>query len=80
MKIGEPTTPVDWNSVLTNATNFATAYLGYRAQVKGGPIPGQPAPAPAPAPTGMSSNTRTLLIGGAVIAAGLLIYSITKKK
>ena len=82
MKMGETTTPVDWNSVLTNATNFATAYLGYRAQVKGGPIPGQPAPAPTPAsaPTGMSSNTKTLLIGGAVIAAGLLIYSMTKKK
>jgi len=39
-----------------------------------------PTPTPAPAPTGMSSNTRNLLIGGAVIAAGLLIYSMTKKK
>lgn len=80
MKMGETKTPIDWNSVLTNATNFATAYLGYRSQVKGGTIPGQPAPTPAPAPTGMSSNTKTLLIGGAVIAAGLLIYSMTKKK
>ena len=77
--MGETTTPVDWNSVLTNATNFATAYLGYRAQVKGGSIPGQPTPTP-PAPTGMSSTTKTLLIGGAVVAAGLLIYSMTKKK
>lgn len=84
MKMGQTTTSttqVDWNSVLTNATNFATAYLGYRSQVKGGAgQPGQPAPTPAPAPTGMSSNTRNLLIGGAVIAAGLLIYSMTKNK
>lgn len=80
MKMGQTTTPektpVDWGKILTGATTLASSYLTFRASTR----PGQPAPTPAPAPTGMSSNTKTLLIGGAVIAAGLLIYSMTKKK
>ena len=80
MKMGETTTPektpVDWGKILTGATTLAASYLSFRASTR----PGQPAPTPAPAPTGMSSNTKTLLIGGAVIAAGLIIYSMTKKK
>lgn len=82
MKMGQTTTPektpVDWGKILTGATTLASSYLTFRATTR----PGQPAPTPTPepAPTGMSRNTRNLLIGGAVIAAGLLIYSMTKKK
>lgn len=82
MRIGE-TTPIDWNAVLNNATNFATTYLGYRAATKGAALP-PTAPAPivpaGPAPTGMSNTTKTLLIGGGILVAGLIIYSLTKKK
>ena len=75
-------TPIDWNSVLTGATNFATAYFGYRAATKGAaPEPsGQPPYTPYPTPTGMSNTTKTLLIGGGILVAGLIIYSLTKKK
>ena len=75
MKMGETTTPIDWGKILTGATTLVAAYIGSR--------PGrQPAatPPPAPAPAGMSSTTKTLLIGGGILAAGLLIYSMTKKK
>lgn len=82
MRIGE-TTPIDWNAVLNNVTNFATTYLGYRAATKGGALP-PTAPAPivpaGPTPTGMSNTTKTLLIGGGILVAGLIVYSLTKKK
>ena len=83
MKLGATQTPVDWGKVLTGATTLATTYLGYRAATKGGAA--QPT-APAlvvsagPAPTGMSNTTKTLLIGGGILVAGLIIYSLTKKK
>lgn len=78
----QPKTPIDWNAIFTGATNFATAYFGYRTAVKGGATqPTAPAPfAPAGPPTGMSNTTKTLLIGGGILAAGLIVYSLTKKK
>jgi hypothetical protein len=83
MKLGETQTPIDWGKILTGATTLATTYLGYRAATKG--VATQPtAPAPivpaGPAPTGMSNTTKTLLIGGGIFVAGLIIYSLTKKK
>lgn len=75
--IGQTTPPatgsnIDWNGILTGALNFGTAYFGR-------PKPGGTPPPPPPAPTGMSQTTKALLIGGGVIAAGLLIYSLSKK-
>lgn len=74
--IGQTTPPatgsnIDWNGILTGALNFGTAYFGR-------PKPGG-TPPPPPASTGMSQTTKALLIGGGVIAAGLLIYSLSKK-
>lgn len=82
MKLGATQTPIDWGKILTGATTLATTYLGYRAATKGGAAqPTAPAPViPAPAPTGMSNTTKTLLIGGGILVAGLIIYSLTKKK
>lgn len=75
--IGQTTPPatgsnIDWNGILTGALNFGTAYFGR-------PRPGGTPPPPPPAPQGMSQTTKTLLIGGGVIAAGLLIYTLSKK-
>lgn len=77
--IGETTPPasgsnIDWSAILSGALDFGTAYFGSR------PKPGGTPPPPPPAPTGMSQTTKALLIGGGVLAAGLLIYAITKKK
>lgn len=76
-------TNIDWNGIFTGVTTLAASYLGYRAYVgsrgraaQGGggqTVVYQPAP-------GMSNTTKTLLIGGGLIAAGLLVYSLTKKK
>ena len=81
MKMGQTTTPektpVDWSKILTGATTLASSYLTFRASTRPGAAP---TPAAAPQPTGMSNNTKTLLIGGGILVAGLLIYSLTKKK
>jgi len=79
MRIGE-TTPIDWEKILTGATTLATTYLGYKTAVKtGGAIQQGPAPS-APAAAPMSNTTKTLLIGGGILAAALIIYSVSKKK
>jgi LPXTG-motif cell wall-anchored protein len=77
--IGETTPPasgsdIDWNAILTGALSFGESF--FRSRQKTG---GTPPPPPPPA-TGMSQTTKALLIGGGVLAAGLLIYSLTKKK
>ena len=76
-------TDIDWNGIFTGVTTLAASYLGYRATVgarnraaQGGggqTVVYQQSP-------GMSNTTKTLLIGGGLIAAGLLVYSLTKKK
>ena len=75
--IGETTPPsgsdIDWNAILTGALSFGESF--FRSKQKPG---GTPPPPPPPA-TGMSQTTKALLIGGGVIAAGLLIYSLSKK-
>ena len=76
-------TPIDWNAIFTGATDFASAYLGYKtAQQQGRSTTGGTPVAPVTpvAPSGMSQTTKTLLIGGGILAAGLIIYSLTKKK
>ena len=75
--IGETTPPatgsdIDWSAILSGALNFGQAYFNSRQKPPG-------TPPPPPAPTGMSQTTKALLIGGGVIAAGLLIYSLSKK-
>jgi LPXTG-motif cell wall-anchored protein len=77
--IGETTPPatgsdIDWSAILSGALNFGQAYFNSRQKPPGTPPP------PPPAPTGMSQTTKALLIGGGVLAAGLLVYAITKKK
>ena len=76
--IGETTPPsgsdIDWNAILTGALSFGESFFRSRQKP-----PGTPPPPPPPAPTGMSQTTKALLIGGGVIAAGLLIYSLSKK-
>lgn len=76
--IGETTPPasgsdIDWNAILTGALSFGESFFRSRQKPPGTPPP------PPPAPTGMSQTTKALLIGGGVIAAGLLIYSLSKK-
>lgn len=77
--IGQTTPPsgsdIDWNAILTGALSFGESF--FRSRQRPG---GTPPPPPPPAPTGMSQTTKALLIGGGVIAAGLLVYAITKKK
>lgn len=70
-------TKVDWGKILTGATTLASSYLTFRASTRPGAAP---TPSAAPQPTGMSKTTKTLLIGGGILVAGLLIYSLTKKK
>ena len=75
--IGETTPPsgsdIDWNAILTGALSFGESFFRSRQKPPGTPPPPPPAP-------GMSQTTKALLIGGGVLAAGLLIYAITKKK
>ena len=75
--IGETTPPsgsdIDWNAILTGALSFGESFFRSRQKTGGTPPPPPPA-------TGMSQTTKALLIGGGVLAAGLLIYSLTKKK
>ena len=82
--IGE-TEGTDWDAILTNANKFVETYLGWRIARK------QPTSTTTTPPTdgrgttvvyqqGMSSTTKALLIGGGVLVAGLLVYSLTKKK
>lgn len=75
-------TQVDWGKILSGATTFATTYLGYKAATKGEAVPpsgGATIIAPQQkAP--MSKTTKFLLLGGGILVAGLIIYSITKKK
>jgi len=75
-------TDIDWNKVLSDVSAFGTAYLGYRASVKTGSAaqPGGGTTTIITQPTPMSNTTKTLLIGGGILAAGLIIYSLTKKK
>ena len=81
MKMGETTpekTSIDWGKILEGTATLASSYFSFRAsQNKPGAAP---TPAAAPQPTGMSNTTKTLLIGGGILVAGLLIYSLTKKK
>lgn len=75
-------TPIDWNAIFTGATDFASAYLGYKtAQQQGRSTTGGGTTTTiVNPPSGMSQTTKTLLIGGGILAAGLIIYAITKKK
>ena len=77
-------TDIDWNGIFTGVTTLAASYLGYRATTRAGQQAGQGGGGgqtviyqPAP---GMSSTTKALLIGGGILAAGLIVYSLTKKK
>lgn len=74
-------TDIDWNGIFTGVTTLAATYLGYRATTKAGQQAGQGGGQTViyqPAP--MSNTTKTLLIGGGILAAGLIVYSLTKKK
>jgi hypothetical protein len=81
-KTGEDSkTPIDWNAIFTGATDFASAYLGYKtAQQQGRSTTGGGTTTIVTPPSPMSQTTKTLLIGGGILAAGLIIYAITKKK
>jgi hypothetical protein len=84
--IGQTTDPTenqqtdyDWVAVLNTGLNTLGAYFTNRAAGK------QPTTTGGGGTTiiqqgGMSSTTKALLIGGGVLAAGLLVYAITKKK
>ena len=69
----------DWGTTLNTFLATAGAYFTNRAAGK------QPTTTGGGGTTiiqqgGMSSTTKALLIGGGVLAAGLLVYAITKKK
>ena len=69
----------DWGTTLNTFLATAGAYFTNRAASK------QPTTTGGGGTTiiqqgGMSSTTKALLIGGGVLAAGLLVYAITKKK
>lgn len=84
--IGQTTDPTenqktdyDWVAVLNTGLYTLGAYFTNRAASR------QPTTTGGGGTTiiqqgGMSQTTKTLLIGGGVLAAGLLVYAITKKK
>jgi hypothetical protein len=66
----------DWNAVFSSVFGAAGSYLQSRSATPTKPV----APITPVGPSGMSQTTKTLLIGGGILAAGLIIYSLTKKK
>lgn len=66
----------DWNAVFSSVFGAAGSYLQSRSATPTTPV----APVTPVAPSGMSQTTKTLLIGGGIIAAAIVIYSLTKKK
>lgn len=71
------TTTFDWGKVFNSIAEFGTNYFTSRSgtnQPTGGgtTIINQPAP--------MSQTTKALLIGGGILVAGLLVFTLTKKK
>jgi hypothetical protein len=76
-------TDIDWNAIFEGTASLASSYLGYKtAQQQGRSTTGGTPVAPVTpvGPSGMSQTTKTLLIGGGIIAAAIVIYSLTKKK
>lgn len=70
----------DWNKAFTDVTSAFTNFFTARTpQPQGQPTGGGSYTAPG-GPTGMSSTTKALLIGGGILVAGILVYSLTKKK
>ena len=66
----------DWNAVFSSVFGAAGSYLQNRSATPTRPV----APITPVGPSPMSQTTKTLLIGGGILAAGLIIYAITKKK
>lgn len=75
-------TDIDWNAIFEGTASLASSYLGYKtAQQQGRATTGGTTTNYTPVgPSPMSQTTKTLLIGGGILAAGLIIYAITKKK
>lgn len=71
--------PFDWGTTLNTALGAAGAYFSFRSQQKPGSTPTTPTQTTTPQP-GLSPTAKTLLFAGGVALAGILIYSLTKKK
>lgn len=85
--IGQTTEPTEnqetdynWVAVLNTGLNTLGAYFTNRAASKQPTTTGGGGTTIIQQGGGMSSTTKALLIGGGVLAAGLLVYAITKKK
>jgi hypothetical protein len=70
----------DWNAILNTGLYTLGAYFTNRAAGKQPTTTGGGGTTIIQQRGGMSSTTKALLIGGGVLAAGLLVYAITKKK
>jgi hypothetical protein len=74
-------TDIDWNAIFEGTASLASSYLGYKTAQQQAKTPTSGGTTTiVNAPSGMSQTTKTLLIGGGILAAGLIIYAITKKK
>ena len=74
-------TPIDWNAIFSGATDLAASYFGYKTSQQQGRTPaGGGTTTIVTAPSGMSQTTKALLIGGGILVAGLLVFTLTKKK
>lgn len=69
----------DWNKAFTDVTSAFTNFFTARTPQPQGQATGGGGYT-APPPPGMSSTTKALLIGGGILVAGILVYSLTKKK
>lgn len=69
--------PFDWGTTINTALGAAGAYFTFRSGQRTTPTtPTQT----TPPPTGLIPTAKTLLLAGGVALAGILIYSLTKKK
>jgi hypothetical protein len=77
---GDTGSGFDWGTTLNTFLATAGAYFTNRAAGKQPTTTGGGGTTIIQQGGGMSSTTKALLIGGGILAAGLLVYAITKKK
>jgi hypothetical protein len=76
---GDEKPAFDWGTTINTALGAAGAYFTFRSGQRPGSTPTTPTQT-TPPPTGLSPTAKTLLLAGGVALAGIVIYSLTKKK
>jgi len=77
-----PKREIDWNAILFNITSFGRQYLTERQRQNqgSGSQGGGGGGGRGDTPPKKFTLNRAVLIGGGVVAAGLLVYFLTRKK